>query len=89
MLFLAKFLEGCDVLVEANSSDQALDVLREEITVDPAELRQVPPGVFVAEVHWDDEGHPAAKHADAGVVCEPCSAMIGWLETDSEKEVAP
>jgi len=86
MLFLAKFESSVDVVVDAESPERALYAIEREIDDTPIELREIPAGTFVAEVHWEDSGNPAARASSDGLVFEPCSAMIAWLEADDERD---
>lgn len=95
MLYLAKFKEVGDVLIEAASPDDALRSLEaHDVADEPIRLVEVPAGVFCAEVQWADPseveagespaGLTAADVADAGVVLEPFEAFADWLDIEQK-----
>lgn len=101
MIYLAKFQKPADgddaiadVFVDAETGDEALDVLKRNGIDDPvARLVVLPRNVFCCEVRWadddagdvegeEDEQNPA-NYTDAGVVLEVGDALADFLELDA------
>ena len=90
--YLARFASGLsELLILADSADEALAIV-ELLNIEeaPAELRELPRGVFACQVRWPDdlEGEDSpADFSEAGVVLEPFGALANWLEVIADAEL--
>lgn len=87
MLYLARFQDFADCIVDASDPDEALRVLAQCVEDPPIGLQELPPSVFCVEVRWaDDEEESPANFSSAGVVLEPFDPLASYLETQANAE---
>lgn len=88
MLYLARFAEMNDCIVDAPDPETAVRVLAECVTDAPIGLQELPPGVFCCEVRWesDDDVHEPANFTSSGIALEPFDPLATYLETQANSE---
>jgi hypothetical protein len=88
MLHVVKFEDAADMIVDADDGDDVLRVLvANGVDATPVLIREMPCGVFCAEVVWatsgdDEEDNPANLSAE-GVVLEPLESLGDFLEIEA------
>lgn len=93
MLFVAEFadVDLNPVLVEAEDSAAAVAAVARAGVESPVSLlREVPPGLFLAEIWYSGGGDDnPANWAQSGVALEPFDDCADWLDTLDAADLAP
>jgi hypothetical protein len=87
MLFIAKYNEEADIVVDARDADHAIEVLEDNGQDRPVELREMPVGVFVVELYAadgrdeeeDEEVVNLANYSQTGIAFEPLDRAAAYF----------